>query len=183
MKNSEFEYSLVPVEISGAMPKIIKDMITSSRSAGIGPFSAVAGAVAQYVGQELLKYSSEVFVENGGDIFLHSKNKYTVAIYAGDSPLSMKAGLKMPPGRHGICTSSGRIGHSLSFGNAHAAVCVSENTTLADSCATLLGNLVKTPDDVVSALDHVCGIDGIIGAVCIIDEHIGFSGDIEIVKL
>ena len=182
-KFPEFEYSLVPVEIPYPVPKIVKDMLTASGAAETGPFSAVAGAVSEYVGRELLKYSGEVFVENGGDIFLCSKDYCTVAIYAGDSPLSMKAGIIMPPGSFGICTSAGRLGHSLSFGNAHAAVCVSQNTALADSCATLLGNSVKTPEDITGALNTVCGIGGIIGAVCIIDGHIGFSGDIEITKL
>ena len=178
----EFEYSLVPVKCPADAPDIIKDMTEASRLAGVGPFAAVAGVVAEYVGRELLEYSDTVFAENGGDIFLHTKDKCSVAIYAGNSPLSMRSGLVLPSGSFGVCTSSGRIGHSRSFGKAHTAVCVSKNTALADSCATLLGNLVKTPQDISDAINRICGIDGIIGAVCIIDEHIGFSGDLELIE-
>lgn len=34
--------------------------------ANVGPMAAVAGAMAEYVGRDLLKYSKEVIVENGG---------------------------------------------------------------------------------------------------------------------
>jgi len=31
--------------------------------------ASVAGAIAEFVGKELLNYSEEIIIENGGDIF------------------------------------------------------------------------------------------------------------------
>jgi len=62
----------------------------SAAKAGVGPMAAVAGAIAEYVGNELLEYTNEAIIENGGDIFMKSLKKRTVSIYAGKSPLSEK---------------------------------------------------------------------------------------------
>ena len=95
---------------------------------GVGPMAAVAGAIAEFVGEELLAYSPEVIIENGGDIYIKSLKKRVVGIYAGNSPLTGKIGLEIE-GKEtpiGICTSSGTVGHSLSFGRADAVASESE---------------------------------------------------------
>jgi hypothetical protein len=58
----------------------------------------------------------------------------------------------MPPGEWGVCTSSGTVGHSLSFGRAEAVTVVSPNATLADAFATAYGNLVKRAEDIEKVL-------------------------------
>ena len=124
-------------------------------------------------------------MENGGDIFLHSRTDRRIGIYAGNSPLSGKIGLlvrkEMSP--CGICTSSGTVGHSLSFGKADAALVVSKDVSLADACATALGNRVKTSEDVEEALDFIAGKPGVMGALVIIGEFVGALGDIELIRL
>ena len=64
---------------------------------------------------ELLAFSPEVIVENGGDIYLRSLVTRTVGIYARKSPLTDKIGLEIAEENTslGICTSSGTVGHSL----------------------------------------------------------------------
>ena len=66
----EYERSLVPCEADDA-PMIFQQMSAVARVSGIGPMSAVAGAVAQKVGEALLREFGvrEVVVENGGDIY------------------------------------------------------------------------------------------------------------------
>ena len=56
--------------------------------------AAIAGAIAQYAGRELMALSEQVIVENGGDVFLKTSSDTTLAIFAGKSPLSMKVGVK-----------------------------------------------------------------------------------------
>ncbi|GAH21645.1 unnamed protein product, partial [marine sediment metagenome] len=60
----------------------------ASQLAGVGPMAAVAGAIAEAVGKDLLPFSPEVIVENGGDIFLKILKKRLVGIYAGQSPFT-----------------------------------------------------------------------------------------------
>ena len=88
-----------------------------------------------------------MIVENGGDIFLKIDQPATVALFAGKSPLSHRVGLRIDPAWSplGVCTSSGTVGHSLSFGRADAACVVAPGAALADAAATALGNRVQDP--------------------------------------
>ena len=111
-------------EAGSCLPRVIATMYRAGKIAGTGPMAAVAGALAEAVGDSLLELSSQVIVENGGDIFIKSDQPRVVSIHAGQSPLSEKVGLAIPVGRFGVCTSSGTVGHSISFGNADAAMVV-----------------------------------------------------------
>jgi len=184
-RHPEFLHSLEPVDPLPGAPDIVTDMCSAARIAGVGPMAAVAGAVAKFVGQRLLEKSGEVIVENGGDIFIHTMSDRRVGIFAGESPLSGRLGIlvrkEMTP--CGVCTSSGTVGHSLSFGRADAALVVSKDASLADACATALGNRVKAPDDVEEALSFITGKPGVMGALVIIGKYVGALGDIELIKL
>jgi ApbE superfamily uncharacterized protein (UPF0280 family) len=126
-----------------------------------------------------------VIIENGGDIFLQSPHKRTVAIYAGDSPLSKRIGITLPgsPSPKGICTSSGTFGHALSFGNADAALAIASSAALADAAATAIGNAVKTADDINTGIEIARSIPGIDGTIIIVGKNIGVWGDIELTPL
>ena len=144
--------------------------------------ASVAGAIAEYVGRDLLTFSPEVIIENGGDIYLKSLTKRIVGIFAGKSPLTGKIGLEINAGDTplGICTSSGTVGHSLSYGQADAAVVVSPSAVLADAAATAIGNLIIEPADISRGIEFASGIDGIKGILIIKDDNIGAWGDIKL---
>ncbi|MCX7772643.1 MAG: UPF0280 family protein, partial [Clostridia bacterium] len=141
-----------------------------------------AGAFSKFVGQELLKLSPEIIVENGGDLFIKSEQERKVGIYAGASPLSNKLAIKLSRDMTpcGLCTSSGTVGHSLSFGKADAAVILHPDASVADACATALGNRIKSAQDIERALEEVSKIPGVRGAMVIIGEALGAIGDIEL---
>jgi ApbE superfamily uncharacterized protein (UPF0280 family) len=146
--------------------------------------AVVAGAIAESVGKELLKYSSEVIVENGGDIFLRLKQTKRIGIYAGNSPLSGKLALEIKPQDTplGVCTSSGTVGHSLSFGKADAAIVLSPSAALADAAATAVGNLVKTAEDMPRAIEFVREVEGITGIAIIIGDKMAAWGKIKLIR-
>ncbi len=181
-KRPEFRTRLQPLGPDSNAPDIVKDMIRASKAAGVGPMASVAGAMAEFIGKGLLPYSEQVIVENGGDIFLASGIERTVAIFAGDSPLSQKLSIKVRPGDMplGICTSSGTIGHSLSFGKADACVIISKSTSLADAVATAACNKVNTREDIEPALEFAVSIKGIQGALIVVGKDFGASGNIEL---
>ena len=141
----EFRTSLVPVSGDKLAPDIVKDMLVSSRKAAVGPMASVAGAIAEHVGKDLLRQSANVMVENGGDIYLNVIDPVLIGIFAGESPLSGRIALSIDAKETplGICTSSGTVGHSLSFGIADAVCIKSKSTALADAAATSVGNLIK----------------------------------------
>ncbi|MDD5338244.1 MAG: UPF0280 family protein [Dehalococcoidales bacterium] len=184
-KNPTFQSSLKPLPIPANAPRIVLDMLEAGQKANVGPMAAIAGAIAEYVGRELLETSAEVIIENGGDVFLKLKKNRIVGIYAGDSPLTGKLGLEISPQETplGICTSSATVGHSLSFGKADAVVAVSSSTSLADAAATAICNQVKSPNDISSAIEFGRIIDGLKGIVIIIGTGIGVWGDIKLCKI
>lgn len=181
----EFLDALEPWRDRGPAPVIICDMVSAGQKAGVGPMAAVAGAIAEHVGADLLKYTVEVVVENGGDIFLKTDNPVTMGIFAGTSSLSMRMGLciKSKEKPVGVCTSSGTVGHSLSLGKADAICVVSDSCSLADAAATSIGNRLKSKDHIASAIDFGKTIEGVNGIVVIIDEEVGMWGDLEVVPL
>lgn len=180
-----FADSLTPLGNPGIAPKIISEMTAASKIAGVGPMAAVAGAVAQSVGQDLLQWSSHVLVENGGDIFIKSDSQTIFTIYAGSSPLSMKTGIKVVrrPDSFAMCTSSGTVGHSKSFGKADAVSVLADCCALADAAATSLGNKIQTPKDIEKAIDFGKNMAGVQGIVIISGKQIGLWGALELVKL
>jgi len=179
-----FATSLVPLDAGADAPLIVCDMAAAAAKTGVGPMASVAGAIARFVGQELLPHSPEVIIENGGDIYIKSLEDRTVGIYAGNSPLSGNIGftIKADDTPLAICTSSGTVGHSLSYGKADAVVAISKSASLADAAATAIGNIVKTANDIQRGIDMAAGIDGLSGVVIIIGDKIGVYGDIELCR-
>jgi ApbE superfamily uncharacterized protein (UPF0280 family) len=184
-RDSVFLKSFVPVEITLSAPAIIKAMGDAAELAGVGPMAAVAGAVSEFVGREILKHSNEVIIENGGDIFIKSDIERRIGIYAGNSILSNKLAILIKPEETplGICTSSGTVGHSVSFGLADAVVIVSKNTALADAVATRVGNLVRSKEDIGMAIEYVKRVPGIEGTVIVVGDCLGSWGNIQLAPL
>jgi len=181
----KFSDSMTPLSGPGITPKIISEMTKAAKTAGVGPMAAVAGAVAQSVGRNLLQWSKNVLVENGGDIFIKSDTQTIFTIYAGSSPLSMKTGIKVArrPASFAMCTSSGTVGHSKSFGKADAVSVLADCCALADAAATSLGNEIQTPKDIERAIAVGKNMAGIQGIVIISGKQIGLWGALELVKL
>jgi ApbE superfamily uncharacterized protein (UPF0280 family) len=180
-----FLTSLKPLPFDENSPDIIKVMIEATSSVGVGPMASVAGSIAEFVGRELSAFAPEIIVENGGDIYLRSLKKRVVGVFAGKSPLSGKIGLEISEKDTplGICTSSGTIGHSLSYGKADAVIVLSKSTPLADAAATAIGNLVIQPHDIHRGIEFAKGIDGLRGVVIVKDDNLGVWGKVKISKI
>ena len=178
----EFKTSLIPLPIDNLAPEIIKEMLEAAKTVGVGPMASVAGAIAEHVGKDLLAYSHNVIVENGGDIYLNIKDDISIGIFAGDSPLSGRIALRVAAAETplGICTSSGTVGHSLSFGVADAVCIKSESAALADAAATSVGNLIRKKSDVKKGLDRAMAIKGVLGVLIVTGDTLAIQGSMEL---
>jgi len=169
------------------IPEIVRRMTESARKFGIGPMSAVAGTLAELAVEAMRDAGAEhAMVDNGGDVALISDREVLVGVYAGESPFSNKIALEMPPSSSllGICTSSGTVGHSISFGNADAATVISSSASLSDAAATALGNSVTDARSISKAFDSINHVVGIEGALIIYKDTLATWGKIpEIVKI
>ena len=177
-----FKTSLTPLPVINSMAPIVRDMTEASSIAGVGPMASVAGAIAEYVARDLLPYSEELIIENGGDIFITGKKERKVGIFAGNSPLSGKisivlSGKSLPMA---AATSSGTVGPSLSFGKADAVVVLSSSGSMSDAAATAIGNIVKGPEDFDRAIEFAEHISAVSGVVIICGDKICLWGNIKI---
>jgi len=184
-ENPEFQTTLKPYKVNNKAPQIIKEMASASSSAGVGPFASVAGALAEYVANDLLIYSDQIIIENGGDIYIKSNKNRLIGIYAGPSTLSNKLAIEINADETplGVCTSSGTFGHSFSFGRADAVVIISKSTLIADAVATAVCNLIQNQSDIKKGIEFVKIIKAVYGVIIIKDAKIGIWGNIQIRKI
>ena len=175
-----YKAALTPYDAGLEAPAILKEMSRVSHKTGIGPMSAVAGAVAKKVAEFL--GTQEVIVENGGDIYAQAASDMDISVFAGQSPLSEKIGLHIPAAEFplGICTSSGTVGPSLSLGRADAVMIVCKDVLLADSYATAMANRIKTVNDLQSVIDRISDIPEILGAIAVKDDRMAITGRFEL---
>jgi ApbE superfamily uncharacterized protein (UPF0280 family) len=184
MEHPEFRDSLVPVTAPEGVHKIVISMCEAAQTAGTGPMSAVAGAMAEFICNDLLAEFSpfELIIENGGDIFMKLTDRATISVYAGDSPLSEKISLVISPEDTplSVCCSSGTIGHSLSFGVADACMIACSSGSLADAYATAFCNEVKSKNMVQEVTEMALKKCEILSVVIIKDDMVGIGGKLEI---
>jgi ApbE superfamily uncharacterized protein (UPF0280 family) len=177
-RDPQFARTLRPRTPLANAPAVVLDMADAARICDVGPMAAGAGAVAERVGRVLLAETAQVIVENGGDIFIHTLLPRVAAIFAGESPLSGKLGIRISRLSQplGLCTSSGTVGPSLSFGRARSGA-------LADAAATALGNRVQEPGDIERALELLETIPGVFGGAVIMGERLGAWGEVELAPI
>ena len=183
-RDERFLTSLKPLVVELNSPKIVKEMAKQSRKANVGPMAAVAGAIAQFVGRDILRQGIKtVIIENGGDIFLKTTRPVKVGLFSGKTKLLSKLRLKIRPGETplGICASSGTIGHSLSFGNADCVVIIAKNAVLADAVATATANRVRFKADLTTAINFARSVKGVRAAAVVLRNNLASWGKIEFV--
>ena len=147
-KNPEFQISLEkiipPKDLK--IPKIVNLMYNTSNIINIGPMASVAGSICELSLEHLIKLGTKTsIIENGGDIALINNKKITCGIYSNNKILKNRIGFKLKANKKplGISTSSGKIGHSISFGDAESVTVISNSASLSDGLATKIANEVK----------------------------------------
>nr|WP_287412918.1 UPF0280 family protein [Pseudodesulfovibrio sp.] len=186
MFHPEFAESLVPISVSEDAPDIIRDMAQASAVCGVGPMAAVAGAIAQAVGDAFVGRSPNLLVENGGDTYMHSTRERVVALLS-EPESGASIGLRLEAGGFptAICASSGTIGHSLSLGSGDLVAVRARDARFADAAATALCNELRSEDDMDRVLKRAkqfaeYGLEGVFAQY---DQKVAAWGDLELVAL
>jgi uncharacterized protein len=184
-KDPFFQRTLEPYACPENAPAIVRRMCDATAQVGVGPMAAVAGTIAEAAVDAMARAGARhAIVDNGGDIAILNDEAVTIGIYAGESPIKGLA-LELPPRDRilGVCTSSGTVGPSISFGNADAALIVSDDVALADAAATALGNRITDEKALASAFDFLKDVPGVTGALGIIGDKMATYGKLpKIVK-
>ncbi len=168
---------------------LIQKMLAASELSNTGPMAAVAGAIAQELGEKLLKSFplEELVIENGGDLWFYTKSPLHIRIFAGPSPLSEKVAAILPAGTGGLACSSATVGHALSFGSSDAALIVHNDAANADALATALGNRIQKAEDLENAVSYFYNErfrqSGTRAALAIKGELLAAQGELELAGL
>jgi ApbE superfamily uncharacterized protein (UPF0280 family) len=180
-RRSGFATSLTPVDVEADAPELVRRMADAGRRAGVGPMAAVAGAIAQKVGEAAVAAGArEAIVENGGDVYIAALTApLRMAIYAGAGGAVADRLAFLVPAEHAplaVCSSSGVMGHSFSLGRCELAAVVARDAGLADAVATLAANLVGSAADLEPAMRRAMAVDGVDGVLIVHDGRIGLQG-------
>jgi len=185
-RHPAFRRCLGPVALLEDAPEVARRMARAARLVGVGPMAAVAGAMAQCAAEAGLHAgTAEAIVENGGDIYLRTEQSVVIGLHTGTAEIGDRLAFSLQPHDTpiAICSSSGKMGHSMSLGECDLAVAVAKDAALADAAATLAANLVSTVGEVDPALERIAGIEGIDGVMIVENDHVGMAGRLpELVK-
>ena len=175
LKNPEFGMALSPLEMpDGNLPDIVFRMYESSALADVGPMACVAGTISEMSLEYLIeKGSGYSIVENGGDIAIVNDRKVLCGIYSNNETLGNNIAFEIRPRSKplGVCTSSARIGHSISFGDAESVTVIGRSASVCDGLATGIANEAAgdTGEDKVSnALEYAEGFREFFDGVLVI---------------
>ena len=146
-RNRDFLISIEPLKLNDEnLPPIVKTMHESSIKADVGPMACVAGTISELSLKYLIERGSKCsIVENGGDIAIINDRTVLCGIYSNNDVLGNEIAFEIKPRKKplGICTSSGKIGHSISFGTSDSVTVISKSPSIADGLATRIANDVN----------------------------------------
>lgn len=155
LKNEDFLLSLDSIEVDDDLPLIVRTMVESSNIADVGPMACVAGTISELSLNYLIDNDSKYsIVENGGDIALINDEEVLCGIYSNNQILGNDIAFRIKARKEplGICSSSGKVGHSISFGEADSVTVISKSSSIGDGLATRIANEIngETSEDKVS---------------------------------
>lgn len=184
-KHPEFVYSLEPLDFKEDLPSAIALSVECSKKAEVGPMASLPGALADLALESMLHNGAEnAIVENGGEISMKINRRTIVGVYTGRE-FNFGLIIDNPCEKIGISTSSSRVSHALSFGDADATVVIAENAALADAVSTRVGNAVKSgcSQSMEEAVKLACSINGVKGCVVYSNDLISFGGNVKPIML
>jgi ApbE superfamily uncharacterized protein (UPF0280 family) len=141
------------VDWQEAFPAVVRRMIEATRRIGepdLTPLAAVAGAVSDVVADFMFSQGgTKIIVDNGGDIAIRLREGEVVRVgmkteINARNPTYLLA-IDFSMGIGGI-TTSGFGGRSFTKGIASAVTVISENASISDAAATVIGNSTNVQD-------------------------------------
>lgn len=132
------------LKISNKMNSIIlENMMSAVEKSGdksLTPLAAVAGSFSDFALEKALELgATRVIVNNGGDIALKDITGAPIKVGIPLNNIELVLDITSESNIQGICTS-GLGGRSFTKGIATAAVSLGETASIADACATYIGN-------------------------------------------
>ncbi|MFC1834392.1 hypothetical protein ACFL2Q_06625 [Thermodesulfobacteriota bacterium] len=161
-----------PIQIYASAPEIVRYTDLSCRSTGVAAMGCMGGAIADFVGRDLISDSTDVVVTSGGDTFIRSSAPIDVALYAEGSPLHEKMTLTVPVLKrpHGISTFVPGKG-------IHAVTVWSRTACWASAYSRDIGRRLVRGESTSSVLDKASTYEGVAGIILIAGDKMVVGGE------
>jgi ApbE superfamily uncharacterized protein (UPF0280 family) len=177
LRYPEFRQSKRP--ISGtpqAAPDIVREMVSSASSAGVGPMFTIRGAVVDQVGRFLAEQLQELTVACDGDYYIRARKRMKLAVHRrGGSSLTVA----LEPLRQGVGVST-TLGRGRGSRGPDGLAVIADTCMLADAAAAGVQAVLGKPDGFATALRYLRQVTGVHGGVIVAGDRIGVAGSVEI---
>lgn len=182
----QFRTQLEPCKAMDDAPEDIQRLSKTSFITEVGPMAGIAGLFAEQIGVYLKsKFAfKEIIVENGGDDYIDVSRDIRVSLFAGSHPLSNKIQIMIKPDMCplGLCASSGKFGHSKSFGRADLVSIACSDPVLADQFATAYANKVKDGSEIKDVIEKALQDPRIRHIAIFKDKTFAIGGEIKVAE-
>lgn len=178
LQHPQFGTSKRPIPVPQNAPDIVREMIGSAASAGVGPAFTFRGALTDHVGRMLAGHAGEVTVSCAGDYFIVARKRRKLTVLR--RPGGQGIAVVVEPRKEGIgiATTLGS-GKPLARGLDGLAVLAS-SCMLADAAAAGVQALVGKRDGIRAALSYLKQVPAVQGGLVVRGEQIGVAGRVEI---
>jgi ApbE superfamily uncharacterized protein (UPF0280 family) len=175
LRNPEIRTSKRPIDVPKDAPAIVREMVRSARTAGVGPIFSFQGAVTDYVGRFLAEQSHELTVSCGGDYFIVARKRQKLTVLRKPGGESIAVVVQPLRDGVGISTTVGRGRATLDGLAVLASSCM-----LADAAAAGVQAILPKDDGFRLALGYLKRVPGVHGGLVVLGERIGVAGNVEI---
>lgn len=172
-----FNQSKRPLDrVTADAPDIVKEMVRSATSAGVGPMFTFRGAVVDQVGRFLAEQLHEISVACDGDYFIKSRKRMKLGVKRhGGEPITVA----LKPARAGVGVST-TLGRGRGGGGPDGLAVIADTCMLADAAAAGVQALLGKSGGLTQALRYLREVPGVQGGVIVTGADIGLSGGVEI---
>lgn len=168
-----FRETPTPIQIYASAPEIVRYSDLAGRCADVGPMWCMSGAMADFVGRDLLGDSQDIIVSSGGDSLIRCSVPLEVNLYAQGSPLHEKLILAFPLLKRPFGVSTYVPGKGI-----NAVTVISRTACWAAAYARDMGDRLARGDNPSEVLDRATDYRDVGGIVIIAGERIVAGGDL-----
>ena len=182
-RNGPFARSKRPIRLPDDAPAVAREMADAAAVAGVGPMDAYRGALVEFVGRSIAAKGRrrDVTVSCPGLWFVLARKRARLPVRSGRLGEPLGIAIRPELGPQGVYSSLGRELERVLPGHDDGIVVAASSAALAAAAATAAKAILARREALGDALAYLQGLPGLLGAMLVRGDEIGFAGAIELV--